>query len=335
MPLTPVSGTIVRSAAGAPFKCGGIAAVGGECAVQTNKLELENPGDAPVGVVVLRPVPWLRPHRSRLRAGHQAAASREGDAPLFFDFAPGESHSLVFDVDKPGLFNVSTQGLLSMGCALRTPVIPDVAKDQSGGRGRNCLVAGYLRPGKYMMTRATAAPSRGRASVLLTRRPRASCGAVSADGDAFFASTPASLCSRSSSSASPGPSSSPPPRKAPASAALPPRRRRGLAADDRTDVVHGSAHVREGRLLMDAAAADGREHAAHAHRERPPRRCSRETSRTPVDFFTWYQARLGSDGKDELTFKLDGAAEVDIVLTNGMQGRLFLLPATSRRKPSR
>src|SRR5581483_612289 len=45
----------------------------------------------------------------------------------------------------------------------------------------------------------------------------------------------------------------------------------------------------------------------------------------PVDFFTWYSVHLNSTGKDTFTFKLDGAADVDLVLTKGMQGRLFLM----------
>ena len=51
-----------------------------------------------------------------------------------------------------------------------------------------------------------------------------------------------------------------------------------------------------------------------------------------LDFFTWYQAQLGADGKDEFTFTLEGETTLDVVLTEGMQGRLYRLekdkPAT-------
>src|SRR5581483_242979 len=176
------------------FSCSGVAAAGGECAVKTERLELENPGDTPIGVVVLRPGAAVAPASLETYAPKlQALSAAKADAPVFFDFEPGESHSLIFDVDKAGLYNVSTQGLLSTTCALRTPVIADVAHDQGSGRGRNCLVAGYLRPGRYMMTVATIAPSRGRASVLLTRRPAREQGAVAADGEAFFRVAPGDL----------------------------------------------------------------------------------------------------------------------------------------------
>src|SRR5207302_9619729 len=69
---------------------------------------------------------------------------------------------------------------------LRTPTVLQVAHDQGSGRGRNCLVQAYLRPGRYLLTVRTEGRSRGRAGVVMTRRAPVAAEAVATDGGAFF-----------------------------------------------------------------------------------------------------------------------------------------------------
>ncbi len=263
---------LVRSAAGAPFGCGSASSSAGQCTVTGGALELENPGDAPIAVTAIRP-PSAPPPAPQLEAASaptiQPLPTTKADAPVYFDFAARQSHSLLFDVEKAGLYNVSTQGLLATTCVLRTPVIPDVAQDTSGGRGRNCLVAGYLRPGRYMMTISTVGESRGRAAVLLTRRPLRELGGVAAESDAFFRVDPGDLVQQRLVVPAPG-----------SYALATTAQGAGGALRCRLDDLEGwplaqvptsctqSRRLREGCLPVGAAAAHGREHAPHAPGER-------------------------------------------------------------------
>lgn len=97
----------------------------------------------------------------------------ETGAAAFFDFDRGETRSLTFEVTEAGLYSLTTDGLLATTCRLRTPAMPELASDTGGGRGRNCMVEAYLRPGRYLATATTVGQSRGRAGIRLLRRPPA------------------------------------------------------------------------------------------------------------------------------------------------------------------
>jgi hypothetical protein len=92
------------------------------------------------------------------------------DAPVFFDFERGASHSALFEVRRAGLYDVSTEGLLQTSCAIRTPATPELAENQGAGRGRNCRVSAWLRPGRYLATATTLNASKGRGALALSAR---------------------------------------------------------------------------------------------------------------------------------------------------------------------
>ncbi len=308
---------------------------GATLAVGPDTIDLENPGSEPMTVTVFTPASLPAPLALEKYAPKlEPLKVAKADVPVFFDFAREESHSMVFQVEQPGLYNVSTQGLLATSCALRTPVNPDVASDAGGGRGRNCLVSGYLKPGRYMLTATTVGESRGRASVLLTKRPMRDAATVSGDGDAFFRAGAGDLVQQKLVVS-----------KAGAYELQTTAQGAGAALKCRLDDSEGwpltavPTACSAPRTLAKGTYYWAQlpltvESMRHTHLQRvvPP---AVLTGNKPhaLEFFTWYQARLGSDGKDELTFRLDGPADVDIVLTNGMQGRLFLLGPDKAAKP--
>ncbi|MBL8949960.1 MAG: hypothetical protein JNK82_04230 [Myxococcaceae bacterium] len=315
LPLARSTAAIAHTSAGATL------------AVGPETIELNNPGAEPLGITVYAPsqlpaTAGLEKYAPKL----EPLAIAKADAPVFFDFDRDESHSMVFQVEQPGLYHVSTQGLLATRCALRTPVNPDVARDSGGGRGRNCLVSGYLKPGRYMLTATTVGESRGRASVLLTRRPLQTAAALSGGGDTFFRAGAGDLIQQklvvtkagtyelatTAQGAGAGlkcrldDGDGWPLTAVPTSCNAPRTFKAGTYGWSQLPLtVESMRHTHLQRVVPPAVLTGNKPHA--------------------LDFFTWYQARLGNDGRDELTFKLDGAAEVDVVLTNGMQGRLFLL----------
>lgn len=315
LPLARATAAIAQTSAGTTLTVG------------PEKLELDNPTDTPLQVTVftpqaLPPPPGLEGYAPNPVPLPMARA----DAPVFLDFEREQSHSMVFEVDTPGLYNVSTQGLLATSCTLRTPVIPEVAVDTSGGRGRNCLVAGYLRPGRYLLTAKTVGHSRGRASVLLTKRPVRDAAVVASDGDAFFRAAAGDLIQQKLVIPESG-------NYELATTAQGAGGALGCRLDDAegwplTAVPTSCSAPRtlaKGTYLWTQLPLTV-ESMRHTHLQRvlPPPVLTGNKAH-PIDFFTWYRARLGPDGRDELTFTLEGPAELDVVLTNGMQGRIFLL----------
>jgi len=55
----------------------------------------------------------------------------------------------------------------------------------------------------------------------------------------------------------------------------------------------------------------------------------------PIDFFTWYQAKLGTDGKDEFTFDLAGETEVTVAMDKRHAGPAVVSDARANRSRSR
>src|SRR5262249_48837355 len=108
------------------------------------------------------------------------------DTRVFYDFDRAQQRSLTLAVREAGLYDVTTEGLLATACDLRTPTVARIAADSGGGRGRNCLLQAYRRPGRALLTVRTEGQSRGRAAVVMTRRPPAQGEQVATDGGAFF-----------------------------------------------------------------------------------------------------------------------------------------------------
>lgn len=92
------------------------------------------------------------------------------DTELFFDFDRSQERAFALDVPRAGLYELESTGLLAMQCSVRTPTVQRVYDDKSGGRGRNCLLQGGLRPGQYLLKVRSVGRSRGRAGLVLRQR---------------------------------------------------------------------------------------------------------------------------------------------------------------------
>ncbi|MBI3181214.1 MAG: hypothetical protein HYZ28_03625 [Myxococcales bacterium] len=327
---------VVRSSGGRPFACAGggasVDAKDGTCRLEgTDSLALGNSGTNAVSLTIFRPRPETAPPPLAAYRPTPAPLARVPlDTPTFFDFDRGESHSMVFDVERPGLYHVTTLGLLSTSCRLRTPVEPSLSADTGGGRGRNCLVAGYLKPGRYMLTVTAQGQSKGRAAALLKRRSPKESQPVAADGEAFLRVEAGDLIQQRLTVKSPG-------RYALATSG------QGVSLQCRLDDKDGwpllrvptpctqELRLRAGQLLWTQLplTVESMRHTQLRKVRRPARLTGAKAH--PVQFHTWYTAVLGKDGKDELTFELEGELEVAIALTSGMQGRLFAHEKEKRR----
>ncbi|MBS1152250.1 MAG: hypothetical protein H6Q89_3948, partial [Myxococcaceae bacterium] len=324
----------VRSAAGAAFKCGYGEAMqdskDGACSISPSKkgdvLTLTNPGDGVVAITLLRPLP-PPPPPATFASWNPAARPLPRvplDTPSFFDFERNQSHSMVFDVETAGLYNITTVGLLSTQCRMRTPVVPAVASDTSGGRGRNCLVSGYLRPGRYMVTVTTVGSSRGRGGVLMTRRNPKEFAAVGTDGEAYFRVDSGELVQQKLNVKTDG------------SYALG-TTGQGVALRCRLDDAQGwpietvpsecvnTRQLSPGTYLWTQLPLTVESMRRTRLEKIKDAVVLKGNKPHPIEFFTWYPAKLGPDGKDEFLFKLEGELSLDVVLSGGMQGRVFKL----------
>ena len=231
---------------------------------------------------------------------------------------------MLFEVETAGLYLVTTVGLLSTHCRIRTPVVPAVAIDTSSGRGRNCLVSSYLRPGRYMVTVSTVGSSRGRGGILMSRRSPKELGTVATDGEAYFRVEPGELVQQKLS------------LKTDAEVALG-TTGQGVSLMCRLDDAQGwpmeavpsscvgNRSLSAGTYLWTQLPLTVESmRRTRLERIREPR-ILQGTQAHGIEFHTWYQAHLGPDGKDEFLFKLEGELTIDVVLTAGMQGRVFRL----------
>ena len=336
LPLSAGMTLVVRSAGGAAFGCGYGGALEssfeGRCTLAPSRagdvLTLTNPTDEVIGITLLRALPQPGPAPTFTSWNPKAHPLPRVplDAPTFFDFERSQSHSMLFDVETAGLYNVTTVGMLSTECRLRTPVVPALASDRSGGRGRNCLVSGYLRPGRYMVTVTTLGSSRGRGGVLMTRRSPRECASVATDAETYFRVEPGELVQQKLNAKTEG------------SYALG-TTGQGVSLLCRLDDAQGwpietvpsncvaTRSLPAGTYLWTQLPLTV-ESMRRTRLEKVKERAVLEGNRPhPIDFHTWYQARLGPDGKDEFTFKLEAELTLSVVLDNGMQGRVFLLEA--------
>ncbi len=105
---------------------------------------------------------------------------------IYADFQRNQSHSALLHVPTAGVYEASTLGLLSTKCSVRTPVFANMFSNQGGGRGRNCLVAGYMNEGDYLLSATTQGRSMGRAGITIRTRKIKKGPAVAEGGEVFF-----------------------------------------------------------------------------------------------------------------------------------------------------
>lgn len=338
LPIELPAGVVVRSTGGVAFGCavekGTVSARQGVCELRagSDRLKLANTSDKPVTLTLSRPgaMPAFTSPVS-FNPTLTPLPKMALDVPAWFDFEREQSWSATFEVAMPGLYNVTTQGLLATRCSLRTPVISDVAQASGGGRGRNCLIQTYLQKGRYLLTAQTTGLSRGRAALSLTRRPVREQPGITGEGEQFFRAEANELVQqklvvKTAADFDLGTTS------------------QGTSLSCRLDdpdgwpiepvpsQCNGVRHLRPGTWLwtqLPLTVESMRRTRLHKVREAVTLSGNKPHK---VDAFTWYTAELGSDGKDEFLFSLEGETQLDVVLTNGMQGRVFRL---EKDKPPR
>ena len=286
-------------------------------------LVISNPGAESLAVTVLRPSPpvslaALQVHSPKSRKLEQLKVGQT----RFFDFDRGQSHSLVFDVKQAGQYHLTTSGLLATECRVRTPIFPRLASKRGGGRGRNCLVAGYLRPGRYLLTSTTHGQSRGRGGMTVIRRPVEKKAAVQADGKTFFRVAPDTMVQQSLS--------------------VPESGRytlltqgQGVDLQCRLEDADGWPLVRVPTSCSQSLLLDK---GKYLWGQLPltvesMRQTSLEMVRDaevlsgnkvhPVKLNKSYTVELGEDGKDTFRFSLSAAMHVYFSLSNSMQARIY------------
>ncbi|MBL8919154.1 MAG: hypothetical protein JNJ54_09865 [Myxococcaceae bacterium] len=323
----------VRSSGGARFGCrvqgASTPTVVTSCAVPAasagDGLTLTNPGELPVQVTLLRPVaPPLAAGLSSYAPVLRPLPKLAAEQPAWFDFERNQTNSAMFEVETPGLYNVTTLGLLATSCRLRTPVVDLVAQNAGGGRGRNCLIQTYLQKGRYLLSATTQSLSKGRGALFLLRKPARELPGVSGEGESFFRVDANELVQQKlvvskSADYRLGTTAQ--------GASLMCRLddQQGWPIEPVPSACVGTRTLSAGAWLwtqLPLTVESMRRTSLERVREALVLRGSKPH---PVQAFTWYDAELGSDGKDEFTFTLEGETTLDVVLTQGMQGRVFVL----------
>ncbi len=119
------------------------------------------------------PVPELA--MTVLEASAEAPALATG-TPLFMDLERQASADLKPQVDAPGLYRITTSGLLATRAALRTRTTPAVPANLEAGSGRNVLLQTYLDPADYRLQVGAVGETRGHLGVHLDYTPLTEAG---------------------------------------------------------------------------------------------------------------------------------------------------------------
>lgn len=332
LPVAPGGQVLIRSAGGSRFSCAWKNAFDnqsreGRCMLPAAKVKMTlvitNPNDAAMLVSVSRPrpgevLPELQAHSPEIRPLTRIAVDR----PRFFDFDRGQSRSMIFDVEKAGLYHVTTQGLLGTECRMRTAIVPRLVSDTGSGRGRNCLIAKFLRPGRYLLSVKTMNQSKGRAAVLLSRKPVRKARGVAKEGEVFFTVEADELVRQDLVVKQTG------------------RHRihtsgQGVSLQCRLDDQQGWPLIPVPASCSQTLELD---RGTYRWTQLPltvesMRRTKLEKIREPlvlrgehkhiIRLNNWYSAELSGDGRDEFVFTLRADLDVSISLDQGMQGRLY------------
>jgi hypothetical protein len=333
LPVAANQAFIVKTVAEAPVRCGWkdgglLDAHGGACAVPFHPgpgtLSLEAKGEGSTPVLLVRPQPERKqPPAQRLVPRPMALPTLELESPVYFTLDRHGSHSRLVTVKEAGLYDVSTEGLLATRCELRTPVIPALGQDTSSGRGRNCLLQSYLRPGRYLVTVHAEGQSKGRASLRFARRPQTNVAAVTGNSEAYFRSNTDELIQQALTI------------KAGGTYRIATESTAGAPLSCRLEDAAGwplvpvptpcqlEKWLKPGSYRWTQLPVTV-ETQRRTTLERVVRsKLLRGNRPHAVSLNTDYQALLGKDGHDEFLFELSADAPVRILLTNGMQGRLY------------
>lgn len=332
LPLARTAAFKVRAAGGTKFLCtvpGGTAVNVSDCSVPGasggETLSLSNPSDAPIQVTLFRPA--SAPPPATLTSWSPALKPLPvlaTETPAWFAFDRDQTNAAVFEVQTPGLYNVTTLGLLSTSCRLRTPVVDLVAQDTSSGRGRNCLIQTYLQKGRYLLSATTQGQSKGRGALFLLRKPAKEVPGLGGEGESFFRTDANELVQQKLVVPKAGDYQlGTTAQGAKLSCRLDDPQ--GWPVETVPSPCEGQRTLAAGTYLwtqLPLTVESMRRTKLEKVREPIVLKGNRPHA---VQAFTWYDAELGSDGKDEFTFSLEGESTLDVVLTQGMQGRVYRL----------
>ncbi len=324
-------GVVARGALEAAFECAAgdakVNAQGGRCAFGTAPsatLTLKNPGAEPLRIQlgIERPPPPEAPLEA-FAPKFQPLPALDPGAKVFFDFDREASHAALFEVRRAGLFDLTTEGLLQTSCAIRTPATPKLAENQGAGRGRNCRVSAWLRPGRYLATATTLGTSKGRGALALSAR--APMGQGVGAGQTYFRVAAGDLVQQ----------------RLHASGRARDYRletfARGAALSCRLEDKDGwpllgvpspcdlTQRLTSGDYLWTQLPLTVESDRRTRFDEVRPRRVLQGPKARAIALDERYEARLSVSGKDEYLFEAPADLDLRIELTGGMQGRLYRL----------
>lgn len=328
LPVASGSALTARSSGGAPLESSL------QKGARADVLTLFNQGDGPLSLTLSLPgaLPSLA---SPVSYQPQLAPLTRivPDVPAFFDFELNQTQAVLFDVDTAGLYNVTTLGLLSTDCRLRTPAIHEVASNRRGGRGHNCLIQTYLQKGRYLFTATTFGSSRGRGAMMLSRKPAHTIPGLAGEGEEYFRAGADELVQQEITVKAEGRYELGTTSQGTSSMLCRIDDPEGWPLEGVPSSCAGSRELRAGTYLWTQLPLTVESMRRTQLRKVREAETLKGNKPHRLDYFTWYTAALGPDGQDEFLFTLEGEARLDLVLTAGMQGRIFLLQKGQVPKP--
>jgi hypothetical protein len=295
-------------------------------------LTLTSTGDRPAVAVIARAVPSSSPPAlpSWTATPPRLPVVAEGKT-AWFDLDDTAAKNFVVNVTTPGLYDLETEGLLATSCAVRTATSASLFSGERNGRGRNCLVQSYLKPGSYLVSVRALGSSKGRAGLRLT--PRAAwAGGDLVVGDERFVRVDAAT-----------------PARHPFTLKKDTVLRGGVTAQNATlscrlddddgwpvkAVPHACTFAGEallaGRYVLNVLPLTVESRRGLRLGEQATTATLTGETLHDVALNTAWRAQLSADGKDQFRFTLAGDAEVAVELGAGMQGRLYPLDARGQR----
>lgn len=135
--------------------------VKGADAVQVYSLGLE-----PTRLASQTPLP---PMPDATLAGLPKFPIIKSGAPVYIELKRNSTSDFKVQVEKPGLYQFETTGLLRTGGRVRTRINPSLFSDSENGVGKNFVIQRYLREGEYQLTVDTQGLTEGNLGVQVTR----------------------------------------------------------------------------------------------------------------------------------------------------------------------
>lgn len=340
LPLSAGRPVEIRALSGEPFQCSlgetRVNTQGGLCTVPGTggELTLENPGTSALTLSLRRPAPPPAAPPPLLAWSPSLAPLPVlgTETPMWLDFEREQSHALVFNVKDAGLYHVTTQGLLATECHIRTPVVQQVGAASGGGRGRNCLVSTYLRPGRYLLDVRTAGQSRGRGAVVLDRRAVKSAEGLGGEAEVFFRADAGDLIQQKLRVPKQGAYTL---STAAQSGSLQCRLDdpQGWPVVPIPSPCTSTMRLASGNYLWTQLPLTVESMRRTSLERVRPTVTLKGNKVHPLPFNAWSRVELGKDGKDEFSFEAPAPVDVAFALTHGMQGRLYRVGADNQLKP--